>query len=71
MASKNLAIKEEVYKKLLEAKKGDESFSDVIDRLLSGKSDLMSFAGIFAGDKDFELAMKDIREVRKKTVLRY
>jgi len=66
-----LAIKEEVYKKLLEAKKGDESFSDVIERLLEGKRDLMAFKGIFANDKDFELVEKDIRELRKKTILRY
>ena len=71
MASKNLAIKEEVYKKLLEAKKDDESFSDVIERLLEGKRDLMAFKGIFANDKDFELVEKDIRELRKKTILRY
>ena len=70
MASKNLAIKEEVYRRLLEAKKGNESFSDVINRLLSGKSDLMSFAGALSGDKDFSLLMKDIREVRKRIVLR-
>lgn len=70
MTSKNLAIKEEVYRKLLEAKKGDESFSEVIERLLEGKSDLMVFAGVFAGDKEFDLVASDIREVRKRTVLR-
>lgn len=70
MASKNLAVKEDVYRKLLEAKKGDESFSDVIQRLLSGKSDLMSFAGILSGDKEFGLVLKDIREARKLVVLR-
>ena len=70
MTSKNLAVKEEVYRKLLEAKKGDESFSEVIERLLEGKSDLMSFAGILSGDKEFERVTKDIEEVRKRTVLR-
>jgi predicted CopG family antitoxin len=70
MASKNLAVREEVYRRLLEAKKGDESFSEVIERLLSGKSDLMSFAGVLSGDKEFSLVLKDIREARKKTVLR-
>lgn len=70
MTSKNLTVKEEVYNKLLEAKKGNESFSEVIERLLEGKKDLMPFAGIFSKDKDFEQATKDILEVRKKTVLR-
>ena len=68
MTSKNLTIKEEVYNKLLEAKKGNESFSDIIERLLEGKRDLMSFAGIFSGDREFEQATRDILEVRKKTI---
>jgi predicted CopG family antitoxin len=70
MTSKNLAVREEVYKKLLEAKKGDESFSDVIERLLEGKRDLTVFAGILSQDKEFEGVSKDIEQVRKKTVLR-
>lgn len=70
MASKNLTVKEEVYNKLLKAKKGDESFSEVIERLLEGKKDLMSFAGIFSNDGEFEEATRDILEVRKKTTLR-
>ncbi len=70
MTSKNLAIKEDVYDKLLEAKKGAESFSDVIQRLLEGKSELMSYAGIFSQDKEFDQVARDIEEARKKTVLR-
>ena len=70
MGSKNLAVREDVYKKLLEAKKGDESFSDVIERLLQGKQDIMAFAGILSADKDFERIADDIDRVRKKTVLR-
>lgn len=70
MTSKNLTVKEEVYNKLLEAKKGNESFSKVIERLLEGKKDLMSFAGIFSNDKEFEQATKDIVAVRKKAILR-
>ena len=70
MTSKNLAIKEDVYDKLLEAKKGTESFSDVIQRLLEGKSELMSYAGIFSQDKEFDQGARDIEEARKKAVLR-
>jgi predicted CopG family antitoxin len=70
MASKNLAIRGEVYDKLLEAKRGDESFSDVIERLLEGKSELMSYAGVFSGDEDFDRVQRDIGDVRKATVLR-
>jgi predicted CopG family antitoxin len=70
MASKNLTVREEVYNKLLEAKKENESFSDVIERLLEGKRDLMSFAGIFSKDRKFEEATRDIRKVRKRVALR-
>ena len=70
MASKNLAIKEAVYDKLIDAKKDNESFSDVIERLLEGKSELLSYAGVFSRDKEFDEVLKDIKEVRKKTVLR-
>ena len=30
----------------------------------------MSYAGVFAGDEEFEEAVRDIKEARKKTVLR-
>ena len=70
MTSKNLAVREDVYRALLDAKKGGESFSDVIERLLEGKQDLMSFAGALSSDKDFALVADDILRVRKKTVLR-
>ncbi|TLX97118.1 MAG: antitoxin [Thaumarchaeota archaeon] len=70
MTSKNLSVKEDVYKKLREAKKGNESFSDVIERLLDGGHDLMAFAGILSRDKEFERVKSDIQQVRKRTVLR-
>ena len=70
MPSRNLAVKEEVYRRLLEAKKGSESFSEVIDRLLQGRSDLMSFAGALARDREFDAVLKDVEEVRRRTVLR-
>jgi len=70
MVSKNLAVRENVYRKLLEAKKGDESFSDVIERLLEGKRDLMPFAGVFSDDGEFERAAEVMKTVRRKTVLR-
>ena len=70
MTSRNLSVKDDVYKKLREAKKRNESFSDVIERLLDGGHDLMAFAGIFARDKEFERVKSDIQQVRKRTVLR-
>jgi len=40
------------------------------ERLLEGKRDLMSFAGIFLQDKEFERATKEILKVRRKGTLR-
>lgn len=34
MASKNIGIKEEVYERLKAHKRGDESFSETLDRIL-------------------------------------
>jgi predicted CopG family antitoxin len=70
MPSRNMAIKDDVYRRLAEAKTEGESFSDVIDRLLEGRNDLMAFAGALSGDAEFEAALKDIAAVRKRTVLR-
>lgn len=66
-----MTIKEEVYKKLRDAKKGNESFSKVIERLLQGMSGLMSFAGILSHDSKFaEAVREDIAEVRRIAVIR-
>ena len=64
MPSKNLTVKKEVYIKLLAAKRANESFSEVIERLLEAKQDLMSFAGVFSKDKQFEEVMKKVGEGR-------
>ena len=68
MVSRDLALREDVYKKLLEAKKGNESFSDVIERLLEERDDLLTYAGVFTTDKEFENVEKDIALVRQNSV---
>ena len=35
MGTKNISIRDEVYRKLKESKREDESFSDAIDRLMA------------------------------------
>jgi predicted CopG family antitoxin len=70
MPAKNLAIREDVYRKLLSAKTEKESFSDAIDRLLSGRPKLSSFSGLFADDKEFSLLEDDVRRVRAVTAPR-
>jgi predicted CopG family antitoxin len=71
MATKNISIREDVYKKLLSAKGEEESFSDAIDRLLEGKTNLLSFAGIFSeNDQEVNFMEKEIHKIRKKATLR-
>lgn len=52
MASKNIGIKEDVYERLKAHKRGDESFSETLDRILHElDSDWRTNAG-FLGDEE-------------------
>ncbi len=70
MASKNIAVRDEVYSKLAKVKRDDESFSDAIDRLLRKTGRLSDFAGALEGTKDLEAMDADIRRIRKLAVIR-
>ena len=62
MASKTIMIQEDTYNKLLQLKKGNESFNDVILRIISQKQDLLRYAGLLS-EKEGELledALDDI-----------
>jgi predicted CopG family antitoxin len=51
MATKNIGIKEEVYERLKAHKRGDESFSETLDRVLGYlDSDWRTTAGFLAND---------------------
>lgn len=54
MSTKNIAIREEVYKKLKETKRPEESFSDVIDELLEHKGSLLPLWGSLLDHKNLE-----------------
>lgn len=71
MATKNIAIREDVYRSLVQAKSDEESFSDAIERLLQRKDSLLSFAGAFKED-DSELRQieKEVRKLRSSATLR-
>ena len=49
MASKTITITEDAYERLAAHKRGDESFSDVIRRLTSAKTDPLDSAGAYPG----------------------
>ena len=66
MASKNISIRDDVYNLLKGAKRDEESFSDVIERLL--KKDKIDLSEYFGALKDSPLLDKieaDSKRVRE------
>jgi predicted CopG family antitoxin len=56
MASKNIGIKEEVYERLKAHKRGDESFSEALDRILCElDSDWRTNAGFLSDEEAADL----------------
>jgi len=56
MASKNIGIKEDVYERLKAHKRGDESFSETLDRLLHElDSDWRTNAGFLTDEEGADL----------------
>ena len=56
MAHKTLTISEEAYQKLFKAKRSeDESFTEVIIRLTSGRTNLLNHAGSWVSLQDEEV----------------
>ncbi|WP_394348660.1 antitoxin VapB family protein [Halovivax sp.] len=49
MGSKNISIPDDVYEKLREERRADESFGEAIDRLL-GRRELSEFWGAWSDD---------------------
>ena len=62
MATKNISLPEDVYRKLAEEKREGESFGDVIDRLLGGRP-LSSFWGAWSAETG-EAAIDAVEEGR-------
>jgi predicted CopG family antitoxin len=66
MTTKNIAIREDVYDRLLSVKGNNEGFSDTIERLLSRKSSLLPYAGAFREDDEgLKTIEKEIIKLRK------
>lgn len=70
MTTKNIAIREDVYRKLLEAKRSDESFSDAIDRLLENKTSVLAFWGALADSKKMAEIEDEIQTIRRRALIR-
>ncbi len=70
MATKNLAIREGVYRKLSEEKRQGESFSDVIERMLEKRGSLLPLWGTLADSKSIAQVENDIEKIRKRAKVR-
>jgi len=70
MATKNLAIREAVYRKLAEEKRENESFSDVIERILEKRGSLLPLWGTLAGRKGITQVEADIVKIRRSAKVR-
>ncbi|WIV66362.1 antitoxin VapB family protein [Natrialbaceae archaeon AArc-T1-2] len=65
MGSKNISIPEDVYEKLREERRADESFGEAIDRLL-GRRQLAEFWGAW-DEKTADRARAAIETSRERT----
>ena len=65
MASKNISIPDDVYRRLAEEKREGESFGDVIDRLMKGRP-LSEFAGAWS-EETANLARETIAVGRERS----
>ncbi len=63
MSVKSITIKEEVYMQISNMKREGESFSDVLERLVKRKADVMDFFGML---KDSEVLLTMEREILKE-----
>ena len=68
MASKTIMIQEDTYNKLLKLKKNNESFNDVIRKLIDKEQYLDEYFGIFT-DEEGDLILKSIEEAQKENEL--
>lgn len=69
MATKTISIMDDVYELLLMKKRSEESFSQVIRRELSGRKDIMEFAGTWknVSKENIEDIKNKIKELRKRS----
>ena len=69
MVTKTISIMDDVYDILLNKKRENESFSEVIRRISGRKKDIMRFAGSwsFMSNKDAEVIEKNITLMKNKS----
>ena len=71
MSTKTISIREDVYALLSKAKRDDESFSEVIERLLSSQRvDLSSYFGALKDHPLLDDLEEDSRQIREQAHIR-
>ena len=70
MSTKNIALREDVYKKLKEVKAPDESFSDAIEELLERKGSLLPLWGSLSKSEALDLIETDLKAIRNGAKIR-
>lgn len=70
MSTKTISIMEDVYDILNSNKMPEESFSEVIRRLVSKKNDISEFAGAWK-DVDTDFIKNTIKKIKKNNAEKY
>ena len=70
MSTKNIALREDVYKKLKEIKAPDESFSDAFEELLERKGSLLPLWGSLSESKTLNIIEGDMKAIRSGAKIR-
>jgi len=66
MSSKTISIRDDIYKLLKDARRDEESFSDVIERLLKkDKTDLSEYFGALKDDPLLDELEEDSIKIRE------
>jgi len=64
MSTKNIALREDVYKKLKKVKRPEESFSDAIEELLELSGSLLPLWGSLCESRSLGMIEGDLKTIR-------
>jgi predicted CopG family antitoxin len=70
MSTKNIALRDDVYKKLKEVKGPNESFSDAIEELLKRKGSLLPLWSSLSESEAIDLIETDLKAIRNGAKIR-
>ncbi len=68
MASHQISIRDNVYQKLKKIKQENESYSDIIERLLSSKGNVEDLKELYGISGEDDLGFQDILDSSRKEI---